>query len=211
MDNVGCHKMDVLKEIFAEACVDVGFLPPNMTQFLQVLDLVVNGPLKAHIRHLRAQNLLAYFKSYKLLYNAELQKDENIRVMPKWSPPKPSVQECILKVMELLSEGGDLTTEKAKASITNTFISTGNIQDDNGEFVPFTYKPAGGTLEEAPTSTTSAFRVTQEDLDYTQVQPQQDGIMDAQFMDASLMGLIDAWFFDEEDVDLDLNYDEIDW
>ena len=52
MDNVGCHKMDVLKEIFAEACVDVGFLPPNMTQFLQVLDLVVNGPLKAHIRRL---------------------------------------------------------------------------------------------------------------------------------------------------------------
>ena len=64
MDNVGCHKMDVLKEIFAEACVDVGFLPPNMTQFLQVLDLVVNGPLKAHLRHLRAQNLLTYFKSY---------------------------------------------------------------------------------------------------------------------------------------------------
>ena len=199
--------MDVLKEIFAEACVDVGFLPPNMTQFLQVLDLVVNGPLKAHLRHLRAQNLLTYFKSYKLLYNAELEKEENIRVMPKWSPPKPSVQECILKVIELLSDGGDLTTPKAKASITRTFILTGNIQNDDGEFVPFTYKPAGGTLEEAPTGTTSSILVTQEDLDYTPiVQPQQDGLMDASFME-----IMDKWLFDEEDVDLDFNCDELDW
>ena len=97
--------MNTLHQIFTEACVEVGYLPPNMTQFLQVLDLVVNGPLKAHIRLLRAENLLKYFREYKHSYNVELEKPIDQRVTPKWNPPKPSMEECILKVMELVTTG----------------------------------------------------------------------------------------------------------
>ena len=50
MDNVSSHKVDLLDAIFKEANVQVDYFPPNMTQFLQVLDLIINGPLKAHVR-----------------------------------------------------------------------------------------------------------------------------------------------------------------
>ena len=47
MDNCGVHKGDCLDAIYEEANVEVGYLPENMTYILQVLDLVVNGPIKA--------------------------------------------------------------------------------------------------------------------------------------------------------------------
>lgn len=71
MDNCGLHKSPTLQRIYEEANVTVGFLPPNMTYILQVLDLVVNGPLKAHMRELRALRILEYFREYKVLYAAE--------------------------------------------------------------------------------------------------------------------------------------------
>ena len=39
----------------------------NMTGELQVLDLVVNGPLKAHIRTVRANRLYKSFQDYKII------------------------------------------------------------------------------------------------------------------------------------------------
>ena len=42
--------------------IDVAYLPPNMTAILQVLDLVVNGPLKSHVRQLRAKRIVRSFK-----------------------------------------------------------------------------------------------------------------------------------------------------
>ena len=56
-DNCGSHKTTSVMDIIAEIGVDVVFLPKNMTGELQVLDLVVNGPLKAHIRTNRANRL----------------------------------------------------------------------------------------------------------------------------------------------------------
>ena len=43
----------------------MALLPPNMTDILQVPDLVVNGPVKTHIRYNRATRLLDAFKIYK--------------------------------------------------------------------------------------------------------------------------------------------------
>ena len=49
------HKINVLKEILAEACVDVGFLPPNDSVFASPgFSSQWYGPFKAHIRHLKA-------------------------------------------------------------------------------------------------------------------------------------------------------------
>ena len=53
-DNCGSHKTTSVMEVIDEVGVDVVFLLKNMTGELQVLDLVVNGPLKAHIRTNRA-------------------------------------------------------------------------------------------------------------------------------------------------------------
>lgn len=49
-DNCGSHRTSSVRDAINETGIDVAFLPPNMTSELQVLDLVVNGPIKAHIK-----------------------------------------------------------------------------------------------------------------------------------------------------------------
>lgn len=66
-DNCGCHKTPIVSTSFLENNIDVTFLPPNMTAILQVLDLVVNGPLKSHVRQLRAKRIVRSFKDFLIL------------------------------------------------------------------------------------------------------------------------------------------------
>ena len=54
-DNCGSHKTSSVIEVISEFGAVVCFLPKNMTGELQVLDLVVNSPLKSHIRTIRAE------------------------------------------------------------------------------------------------------------------------------------------------------------
>ena len=70
-DNCGCHKTDVVQNYIGEIGIDVAYLPPNMTAILQVLDLVVNGPLKSHVRQLRAKKIVRSFKEFKELYDQD--------------------------------------------------------------------------------------------------------------------------------------------
>jgi len=100
MDNCGPHKTDCLHSVFNEANVEVGLLPPNMTSELQVLDLVVNGPIKAHIRKLRAQRICNYFDKYRGIFRD--QRKLRVTQLPKWDPPKPSLEECIQDMFKLL-------------------------------------------------------------------------------------------------------------
>lgn len=58
-DNCGCHKTDTVDNVIESLEVKVACLPPNMTGVLQVLDLVVNGPMKAHSRKLRGSRIVA--------------------------------------------------------------------------------------------------------------------------------------------------------
>ena len=62
-DNCGCHKTALVDSVIKSLQVHVACLPPNMTGVLQVLDLVVNSPLKAHSRKLRDHALLHAFKN----------------------------------------------------------------------------------------------------------------------------------------------------
>ena len=61
--------------------MDIAFLPKNMTGELQVLDLVVNGPLKAHIRKNRANALYSSFQEYK----ASREENNKLPVMQRKS------------------------------------------------------------------------------------------------------------------------------
>ena len=53
-DNCGSHKTPTVNSVIEEVGVKVVFLPKNMTRELQVLDLVVNGSSKEHVRTNRA-------------------------------------------------------------------------------------------------------------------------------------------------------------
>jgi hypothetical protein len=70
-DNCGPHKTTSVQKVITEIGFDVAFLPKNMTRELHVLDLVVNGPLNAHIRTNRANRLHSHFQKYRLARAAD--------------------------------------------------------------------------------------------------------------------------------------------
>ena len=70
-DNCGVFKTSLADEIILELEIQVAYLQPNMTGVLQVLDLVVYGPLEAHTRNLRGQRIVECFHKYKVLYTDE--------------------------------------------------------------------------------------------------------------------------------------------
>jgi DDE superfamily endonuclease len=64
-NNCGNHKTSSVKDVITETGIVIAFLPPNMTGELQVLDLVVNGPIKAHVKNKRATRLYESFQLFK--------------------------------------------------------------------------------------------------------------------------------------------------
>ena len=107
-------------------------LPPHMTYILQVLDLVVNGPLKAHMRQLRAKRIVDYFKRYKEQYYAQVALPLDRRVKPKWTPPKPTIDEYILDLCALFH--GEFTSERFRAGVARSFQKTGLMYDQTNTF-----------------------------------------------------------------------------
>ena len=66
-----------------------------MTAELQVLDLVVNGPIKAHVKSKRARRLYDSFQEYKIERLADLNLPRNQRKYPDFKPPRPTTLEGI--------------------------------------------------------------------------------------------------------------------
>ena len=54
-DNFAAHHVQVVKDAFEAAGVDIMTLLPNTTDILQVMDLVVNGPGKSFLRSARVR------------------------------------------------------------------------------------------------------------------------------------------------------------
>lgn len=153
MDNFGGHKTAAVTDIFNESRVNFDFLPPNMTYLLQVLDLVVNGPVKAHIRNLRGFRLLRYLDEFKAKYDAELAKPKTARICPQWIPPKPSLHECLLDLLDLFKDGGAFCTPKFVEGIKSSFIKTGTGPKLDGTFTQYSAVADKGTMLIAPAGT----------------------------------------------------------
>jgi hypothetical protein len=115
----------LVRDIREETNIDVAFLPPNMTSELQVLDLVVNGPLKAHIRTIRANRLYEAFQQYKIAGAEDQKLEHSIRLNLEVNPPKPTMLEGIKDLILLFKE--QFTAEKFKDYINRTFIKTGTL------------------------------------------------------------------------------------
>ena len=148
-DNCGCHKTDIVDVEIARLGVQVACLPPNMTGVLQVLDLVVNGPIKAHTRNLRGARTVAAFGEHKKLYDIEMSKSVLERVLPVFKPPKPDMLQAIKDVFNLMANG--FTEPKFVQGIVRSFISTGCIpmvNDDNTNvsFQLYTKHKVSGTI-----------------------------------------------------------------
>lgn len=75
-----------------------------MTSELQVLDLVVNGPLKAFIRTIRATRLYEAFQQYKLVKIDDQKLPPSQRLNVDFNLPKPAINEGIQDLLLLFKE-----------------------------------------------------------------------------------------------------------
>ena len=98
-DNCTCHNVPALRAVVDSIKNTVKNVPKNMTDVLQVMDLVVNAPLKAGIRRVRCDQLFDYFQNWKLTRVKEAAKSADVRKLPPWAPPKLSVADGIRTVI----------------------------------------------------------------------------------------------------------------
>lgn len=158
LDNCACHHVQSLAPLFDQAGIVTLFYPPNMTWCLQILDLVVNAPLKRNIRTKRIERIYDYFQQYAARYREER---ANNRKGPKWNPPKTELHQSLKDSLDLihgLNGNSEFTTPQFKENIKKSFVNTGcaPIPGTNYEFVP--YKSCMfdncGTFSSAPTDAT---------------------------------------------------------
>ena len=156
-DNCGSHKTKTVRDVIDDIGIDVAYLPRNMTSELQVLDLVVNGPLKAHIRTNRANRLYNSFQVFK----KEREEDNKLPVAERknaeFDPPKPTQIEGFTDLFRLF--GQEFREQKFKDCINRTFIKTGTLpmpQEDNSlppNFKVYVKEESCGTMQIAPEGT----------------------------------------------------------
>jgi hypothetical protein len=167
-DNYGLHKVKCLDKIYEECGIEVGYLPVNTTYMLQVLDLVVNGPLKACIRKHRAQSIVEYFADFKKLYDMELSKPEDDRKTPLWKPPKPELAQCIKNLIKLMSsiDIDGFCHEDFIKGVQRSFIDVGLAYKDGSKtFKEYSKTTKSGTMIIAPAGTQMKFEHDDDDND----------------------------------------------
>lgn len=124
-DNCGSHRTASVRDVGRDIGIDVAYLPRYMTSELQVVDLVVNGRLKAHIRTNRANRLYKSFQAFK----REKAENENLpmaqTIDAEFNPPKPTQLEGTNDLFLLF--GNEFKSQKFKDCTNRTVIKTGTI------------------------------------------------------------------------------------
>ena len=143
-DNCGPHKVAAVLAVLAEWRVAVVFLPPNLTDVLQVMDLVVNGPLRAHARRARCVALFDCFQGWRRAREDALRAGAGDE--PAFAPPKPQLADG-LRVLRSVA-AGLFSQAKFKEGLARSFVSVGLAEADTatGAFVEYSSHPARGTM-----------------------------------------------------------------
>ena len=170
-DNCGCHKTALVDSVINGLQVHVACLPPNMTGVLQVLDLVVNGPLKAHSRRLRGSRIVACFQNFAHLYELESLKPAAEREILEFEPPKPDMLEGIQDLFDLFANG--FKEKQFAEGVNRSFISTGCLQmlhDDPTiiNFLPYIKHKNSGTIKITPAGMRTETVSSDENLEIVQ-------------------------------------------
>ena len=132
-DNCGPHCTRAVRRLLLELGITVAWLPPNMTDLVQVsslqfrlsmlrygctcltywlrlcrsqiMDLIVNAIVKAGFRSLRAQDLFDYMQSFQCSFAVAmaLRGSKPETPLPSFDPPKTKVSDGLLKLHEVMS------------------------------------------------------------------------------------------------------------
>jgi hypothetical protein len=92
------HHTSAVANLYEEHDIHTAHYPPNMTAYLQVIDLVVNKPIKDFTRYRNSIRILMFFQSYQEIYLY------TINVTERFNHPKPSIIKEVLDLMKLYEE-----------------------------------------------------------------------------------------------------------
>lgn len=126
-DNVSSHLNPLVKASFLKHGIELAELPPNTTSFKQVIDIFINGPVKADSRRVRAISLMDYFK----WFCASIKSGDN----PPWKPPDASICEGIMQVINCL-QSFNMRPEFMQ-SLQRCFVKVGIMPKEDGSYVTY--------------------------------------------------------------------------
>ena len=151
MDNCGIHHTDEVEKRMKEGGIKVFYFPPNMTAVIQPLDLVVNGPIKRHVRGWTADRIATAFWEYRARWK------RNEPGLGKFKPPKHELHSAMARLFDLLFDG-ELATDAFKNTVRETFVKCGMTPcSEAGEqiqFEKFDNKKLAGVSKYAPPEST---------------------------------------------------------
>ena len=131
-DNVSSHLSVIVKKILKEDHgIETVELPKNMTSILQVCDLIINGPLKADQRRVRAKALYDYFQTYANEVIAYTD-DEGISPSIQWNPTRMSLADGLLTLIGSINSFN--SRPEFREAVSDCFTTVGIVPKDNGEF-----------------------------------------------------------------------------
>jgi hypothetical protein len=117
MDNHSSHDTPLVKSTIAGMPnLTVRFLIANMTDRLQVMDLVANGPVKRNMRTFRVNSLYDAFQDWAVNARA------NPATTPPWRPGAPKLDEAIEAFNVACTV---FTTDKFQEGMRRSFVSIG--------------------------------------------------------------------------------------
>ena len=144
-DNCGSHNSEAVSAIFAAWGIELLPLPPKMTDQLQIMDLVVNAPLKAAIRRTRVQSLFGYFQAWKIERLQDELRPVAERKYPNFNPPKPTLRTGLQSLLTTLST--TLATTKFEESMARAFVEACQAPKSDGTFQAYTNHRRGSVCK----------------------------------------------------------------
>jgi hypothetical protein len=146
-DSCRSHLTESVSECFKKWGILVEQLPPNMTDVLQVIDLVVNGPIKRRVRRERASILYKYMRHWRIkameaksAWDAKAlssRKDECMPLeLPPYTPPPPDMIQGLTTIFSTVEDFNQ--SDSFKSGISKCFRDIGLAPiNSRGDFVHY--------------------------------------------------------------------------
>ena len=132
-DNVKAHAVNSVLSVFNEWGISVRFLPKDMTDILQPVDLVPNGPIKAHIRKERCAKLYDYFQEWRV---DAMDAERRGVPLPAYLPPPATMAGAIALIASIFR--GHFAEEKYMQGLQRCFIGVGLAPQHDGRYTVYT-------------------------------------------------------------------------
>ena len=125
---------DIITIVVEEHNIDALELPKNMTSLLQVVDLIINGPLKADQRRVRIRSLYNYFNEYAIAIAEATEKGQSLDI--QWKPKSMSMMDGILTLIQSIVDFNSRV--QFKESVAECFVKVGIMPTKSGTFNLYT-------------------------------------------------------------------------